>query len=128
MIFALTAFALRAILPAGYMMSPDPDTGEVGIYLCQQSGNGLPADWVNPFEPEQHHPDEPEQHHPDQDQSSPGCAFALAGTPLTPDAPTIVAVDQGYTVLAAMPVDRLAPRPAAFNPTARPRAPPSLSI
>ncbi len=120
MIFALAAFALRAIVPAGYMMSPDPDTGKVGIYLCQQNGNGLPPDWVNPFEPE--------QHHPDQDQSGSGCAFALAGAPLAPDAPTIVAVGQGYTVLVAMPVDRLAPRPAAFNPTARPRAPPSLNV
>ena len=118
--FALAAFALRAVTPAGYMLGTDPETGEAGVYLCQQDGGSPPADWENPFEPE--------PHHSDQDEPNPECPFAIAGTSLTPDAPTIAAIGQHYSAVVVGQIDTIAPRPATYNPTARPRAPPSLSV
>lgn len=129
---ALAAFALRVVVPAGYMLGTDPDTGEIGVYLCPQGGGSSLADWIAPPEPKPHHSDQAhhsgQEHHSDSDPQDSACPFALTGTPLISDEPSLVASGLDYTLVTAALVNGEAPPSEAIDPTARPRAPPSLRV
>jgi hypothetical protein len=111
-LLATLAFAVRALVPVGYMPTPAAAGLPFALEICTSKGLATPADKA------------PGERGPGDHAPASLCAFAGV---VAFDLPTLPALGAPLErdVAAAAPIWSTAPRAAAYRPAGHPRAPPS---
>jgi hypothetical protein len=122
--FVLLAFAVRALVPGGYMIGESPNGRFLTITLCSSAS---PADVFLDLKTGQvvEHGDTGDQ--PDKSKHDAPCAFASVAHLAAPRAPTLVNAPLRLAIVAANAADSVTPGRGLAAPPPWATGPPPLT-